>query len=50
VSSRRWPEFGAGALRTYNPVLRAWIDRAYAPVLTTPPNIVIRYTVLAPRR
>jgi hypothetical protein len=49
LSNRRWPEFGAGALGTYAPRLRAWIDRHYAPVLTTPPNVVVRYTVLAPR-
>lgn len=48
LSNRRWPEFGAGALGTYAPRLRAWIDREYEPVLTTPPGLV-RFTVLAPR-
>ena len=48
LSDRRWPEFGAGDLGSYNPLLRAWIDREYEPVLTTAPHIV-RYTILAPR-
>ena len=48
LTDRRWPEFGAEDLGSYNPTLRAWIDREYEPVLTTAPNIV-RYTIYAPR-
>ena len=48
LSDRRWPEFGAGDLGSYNPTLRAWIDREYEPVLTTAPNIV-RYTIFRKR-
>jgi len=48
LSNRRWPEFGAQALGSYNPLLRAWIEREYVPVLTTMPALV-RYTVFVPR-
>ena len=49
LSDRRWPEFGAGDLASYNPTLHAWIEREYAPVLTTAPGVV-RYTIYVPRR
>lgn len=48
LSDRRWPEFGAGDLGSYNPTLRRWIDDEYEPLLTTAPNIV-RYTILTRR-
>jgi hypothetical protein len=48
LTDRRWPEFGADDLGSYNPLLRAWVEREYRPVLTTAPNIV-RYTVFVPR-
>lgn len=48
LTDRRWPEFGAGDLGSYNPVLRAWIERGYVPMLTTAPSLV-RYTVHALR-
>jgi hypothetical protein len=45
LSDRRWPEFGAGDLGSYNPRLHAWIAEHYDRPFTTAANIV-RYTVL----
>jgi hypothetical protein len=49
LTDRRWPEFGAGDLGSYNPRLRAWIAEEYDRPFTTAPNVV-RYTVLGPHR
>ena len=48
LSDRRWPEFGAGDLGSYNPTLVAWVEREYEPVLITTPGVV-RYRIYAPR-
>jgi len=48
LSDRRWPEFGAGDLGSYNPTLVDWVEREYEPVLITSPGVV-RYRVYAPR-